>query len=85
MFKGIKYDVSLKKVRLFKHYNEEHEEMHKFCASEHKNMLFEYKDKREANNAYNYLKKIIIEEKMPLELHVHGGVNLLMIKKEKRE
>ena len=84
MYKGIKFDVELPKIRGTKwKYAMEHEAIHEFVSSEYKNMLFEYDNEREAKTACVWLNKNIKAERMPLEAHTaKANVVILKVKRE---
>ncbi len=84
MYKNVKFNVEVIGIRGVKgKYAMEHEALHDFAASEHKNMLFEYDNEREARAACVWINKNIKAEKMPVEAHVVK--KSVLIVKTKRE
>ena len=66
MLKGFKYNQDLRIIKGKSKYTEEHNALCDFCASEHKNIRFEYATVQEAKNASNVLRMWIKTNRKPL-------------------
>lgn len=77
MFKELRFDVVGAIVTTDK-YDKEWEALHRFNASGHKNMVFEYDTEREARNAVAFLGRLVKAENLQLKCQVFRKTGILV-------
>ena len=66
MYMNIEYDKPLVGKKMKSIYTREEEAVMAFASSEHTNMRLEYRDDKQANNAYGAILKIIKKTRTPV-------------------
>ena len=77
MFKELRFDVVGAVLKTDK-YDGEWEAIHQFCASEHKNMVFEYDSERDAKNAIGFLVRLAKNEHIPIKFQSFRKTSILV-------
>lgn len=86
MLKGYKFNQYVKKINSKSVYEQEHELLHDFLASENENIYFEYGSTQEAINARAALVVYIKRVRQPLQILQRGNcVFAIRIEEEKTE
>lgn len=68
MLKGFEFNKNYRKMADKSVYAQEHQLLSDFLTSEHDNIRLEYGNEREAKNAYQSLRKHIMQERKPLKV-----------------
>lgn len=80
MFRELRFDV-VGPVNRRSKYDAEWEAVHQFLSSDHKNMVLDYDNSRDANNARLYFIRLVKAEKLPVVVGVFRSKSVVVKKK----
>lgn len=83
MYNKIIFDKEIRTKQRQSQYDAERQETHDFLASKHKNCVMEYGSQREAKNAFQAIRKYIIEAKQPLRVSQTNKIFIVLTREDR--